>query len=154
MISPCGSIPIHFITERLSLSPPSSTRLLSASLTVGLPLRAEGKPIGLTVFHPCHMKGLGSVSLPVVVCPCSFRMKETIQPLAILAQACQQLWLVANDGIYQQFSYLNLTLQPSPLPHGACRFALSSRIPLTPFGDGVRCPARFIPSRYQGRMGR
>jgi len=43
MMLPFGSIPIRFITKRRSLSPYSSTRLLSAFLTVGLPLLARRK---------------------------------------------------------------------------------------------------------------
>ena len=35
------------------------------------------------------------------------------QPTAcLLAQACQRLWLVAGNDIYQQFAYANHTTQP------------------------------------------
>ena len=113
-----------------------------------------GQRVGLTVFRLSNMNGLGSVFLPVVECPCNPIPKRINPPLALLAQAYQHFWLVPHDGIYQQFTWVSLIIQPSSLPHRACRFALSSRIRLTPFGDGVRCPASFIPSRYQGRMWR
>ena len=79
------------------------------------------------MFHSSNKNGLGSVSHPVVPCPCTPKNEGSIRPLAILAQASQHLWLVTLDGFYQQFTLLALPLSLVPfrmmladslLPHG------------------------------------
>lgn len=42
----------------------------------------------------------------------------------LLVEACQRLWLHAVDGVYQQFTCVNHTTQPSPLT--ALSLAVSS----------------------------
>ena len=144
---------------------PLSTSLQGGFRFLHVPLPALSQPslrlachcwqrVGLTVFRLSNVNGLGSVYLPVVACPCNPVTERINLPLALLAQACQHFWLVPHDGIYQQFTWVSLIIQPSSLPHCACRFALSSRIRLTSFEDGLHCPARFIPPRCQGRMER
>lgn len=34
----------------------------------------------------------------------------------LLVEACQQLWLLAVDGVYQQFTFVDHTNQPSVAP--------------------------------------
>ena len=42
-----------------------------------------------------------------VCCQCESRDKGVHLPIYLLVQACQQLWLVDFDDVYQQFTYVS-----------------------------------------------
>jgi hypothetical protein len=64
--------------------------------------------------------------------------------------ACQHLWLVFNDDVYQRFTYVNHTTQ-SELPTTLMlAVATSPRgFVAIPRDDGYICPQSFAPHRYQ-----
>jgi len=74
----------------------------------------EGQRYGFTVFRlsnkskvrPCLFAG----GYLIRVCLLS---RDTSKPRTILVQACQHLWLVCVCGVYQQFTYVGHTTQPS-----------------------------------------
>ncbi len=46
---------------------------------------------------------------------------------ALLAQACQQLWLVAHHDVYRAFTSVHHTIHPAPSPPDAGRYTVPSR---------------------------
>src|SRR5262245_4286381 len=54
-------------------------------------------------------------------------MKPCARYSALLAQACQHLWLVLYHDVYQEFTYVHHTIHPAPSPPDAGRYTLSSR---------------------------
>ena len=76
----------------------------------------QGRRYGLTEFHNCHKDGLGPACSPVTQCQRAPRCKRDNQSRTILVEACQQLRLHAVDGVYQQFTYVGHTNQPSVSP--------------------------------------
>ncbi|MNZ96386.1 hypothetical protein D3C78_1155770 [compost metagenome] len=79
-------------------------------------LTDQWRRYGLTEFHNCHKDGLGPACSPVTQCQRAPRCKRDNQSRTILVEACQQLWLHAVDGVYQQFTYVGHTNQPSVSP--------------------------------------
>ena len=59
------------------------------------------------------MHRLGSAYPPVAFASAFPDVKETTSPHTILVRAIKQLKLVAVDGVYQQFTCVNHTAQPS-----------------------------------------
>lgn len=98
-------------------------------LTVDLPCHTgQWRKYGLTEFHNRHKDGLGPAYSPMTQCQRAPRCKRDNQSCTILVKAYQQLWLHAVDGVYQQFTYVGHTNQPSVSPaccsqglHGASR---------------------------------
>ena len=91
-------------------------------------LTDQWRRFGLTEFHNCHKDGLGPACSPVTQCQRAPRCKRDNQSRTILVEACQQLRLHAVDGVYQQFTCVGHTNQPSVSPaccsqdlHGASR---------------------------------
>lgn len=88
----------------------------------------QWRKYGFTEFHTCHKDGLGPAYSPMTQCQRASRCKRDNQSCTILVEAYQQLWLHAVDGVYQQFTYVDHTNQPSVAPaccsqdlHGASR---------------------------------
>jgi hypothetical protein len=75
------------------------------------------------------------------------------QPTAnLLVQACQHLWLVDSDDVYQQFTCVGHTLQPGALPASMLADnAFASRHRRGPKAR-LYCPGSFTPDRYQSHM--
>lgn len=71
---------------------------------------------GFTEFHTCHKDGLGPAYSPVTQRQRAPRCKKGNQSRTILVKAYQQLWLHAVDGVYQQFTFVDHTNQPSVFP--------------------------------------
>lgn len=71
---------------------------------------------GFTEFHTCHKDGLGPAYSPVTKRQRAPRCKKGNQSRTILVKAYQQLWLHAVDGVYQQFTFVDHTNQPSVSP--------------------------------------
>jgi hypothetical protein len=99
VMSPRGSTPVRPITGRRPLAPPSFTRCPVRS-SYGFPsggVRHRGGN-GLTTFRGCNPGGLGRACTPVVQ---RLRRGSSEPPdltTCLLAQACQHLWLVLDDG--------------------------------------------------------
>ncbi|CBL47111.1 hypothetical protein HDN1F_35280 [gamma proteobacterium HdN1] len=91
-MSPCGSTPVRPITDRHSLSPHFLyPHLQQRSLRFACP---EGRRYGLTLFHLNDTDGLDPALSTggrfVRVIPVVQRINR---PRAVLARACQHLWL-------------------------------------------------------------
>ncbi len=54
----------------------------------------------------------GSVSSPGIVMPMCSRVQRSNLIPYLLVQACQHLWPVADNGVYQQFTCVNPSDQP------------------------------------------
>lgn len=110
----CSSTPIRPITERFSLSPSSFTRN-----PIGSPydlLSLSGQVTGLPRSAYIPSVGLGAVFPPVVLHLRQRNRKSLILSTYLLVQACQRLWLVTDYDVYQQFTYVHLTIYPSSRP--------------------------------------
>ena len=78
-------------------------------------------PHGRRTGFPCSVSvttnGVGTLSPPVA---CDAHDKEGENPCtrysALLAQACQHLWLVVFDDVYRAFTWVRHTIHPSPSP--------------------------------------
>src|SRR5919108_5094659 len=100
---PCDLVSQHPMTGRPSLFPTPLPALPLVGLTASLP-PVEGQ-YGLTTFRKVDPKGLGALSPPgalrvhdrVFSRPCT-------RSSALLAQACQHLWLVAHHDVYREFT--------------------------------------------------
>jgi hypothetical protein len=112
---PVGATPIPSITEGPSLLPSSSSRT-----PIGLPcgsLSLAGDVRGYHVPSQSQTNGLGALYPPVAW---DAHDKEGETPCtrysALLAQACQHLWLVVYDDVYRAFTWVRHTIHPSPSP--------------------------------------
>jgi hypothetical protein len=112
---PMGATPIHPITGWLSLLPSSYSRT-----PIGLPcgtLSLAGDVRGSHVPSQSQTNGVGALCPPVAW---DAHDKEARSPCtrysALLAQACQHLWLVFCDGVYRAFTWVRHTIHPSPSP--------------------------------------
>jgi len=108
---------------------------------------------GLTMFHTRYRNRVDPASPPVTflsLCP----QKANEQPITyLLVKAYQHLGLVKYHGVYQQFTYVGLTIQPSS-PATWCWQQLESPHGLSFSYKGLHCPSGFRPSRYQLRLHR
>jgi hypothetical protein len=130
-----GSTPIHPMTGWPSLLPSSHART-PLGLPCGL-LSLAGDVRGSPVPSPSHTNGGGALCPPVAW---NAHDKEGGNPWArysaLLAQACQHLWLVVVDDVYRAFPSVRHTIHPRPVsvsvltetssPHGcdASRWAV------------------------------
>src|SRR5216683_4150297 len=110
-----GSTPIHPITGWRSLLPSSSSRT-----PIGLPygsLSLAGDVRGSHVPAQSHTNGVGALYPPVAY---GAHDKEWESPCtrysALLAQACQHLWLGVFDDVYRAFTWVRHTIHPRPSP--------------------------------------
>jgi hypothetical protein len=109
-----------------------------------------GRVVGLTSFRCCNTTGLGSVFPP---CALSVR---AIQAGSEWSRACRfglsrkLLRLITDYDVYQQFTYVNHTNQPSPLPVEATSTLRHLAMLPGPFArNSVHCSLSFAPHRYQ-----
>lgn len=119
--------PIRSVTERLSLSPASSTRCpISVPCGNACP---EGRDNGLTLFRLNDTNDLVPAYTPAAcICPCAPSPRWRQPAARLLAEACQRLWLLGNDGACGSSHLLDisfsLTLSPpwrwqcGRTPHG------------------------------------
>ena len=104
---------------------------LPASSLVGLAtflpfLRKER--YGFTTFHKVDKNGLGALCSPVAfVVHDRVLTRPCARYSAILAQACQHLWLVAFYGVYRECTCVHHTIHPAPSPPDAGRYTVPSR---------------------------
>jgi len=118
---------IHPATGRHSLHPTPIPAPPSVGLTAFLPSFREER-YGLTTFHTVDKDGLGALCPPVALdvhdrglaTPCT-------RYSAILAQACQHLWLVAFNDVYRECTCVHHTIHPAPTPLDASRGTVPSR---------------------------
>ena len=114
-------------TGRLSLFPTPIPASPSAGLTAFLPVVRQER-YGLTTFRKIDQDGLGALCPPVA---CGVHDRGLANPCtrysALLAQACQHLWLVAFNDVYREFTCVHHTIHPAPSPLDASRYAVPSR---------------------------
>ena len=118
---------IRPITGRHSLFPTPLPAPPSVGLTASLPFFRKER-YGLTAFHKVDTNGLGALCPPGawrvhdrgLANPCT-------RSSAILAQACQHLWLVAFNDVYREFTCVHHTIHPAPTPPDASRGTVPSR---------------------------
>jgi hypothetical protein len=68
------------------------------------------------MFHLSNDGGLDPASPPAVLLSVYPYIKEKYPTAYLLVQACQHLWLVASDDVYQQFTFVDHTTKPSVYP--------------------------------------
>jgi hypothetical protein len=118
---------IRPITGRHSLFPTPLPASPLVGLAASLPSFRKER-YGFTTFHKVDKNGLGALCPPVafgvhdrgLANPCT-------RYSAILAQACQHLWLVAFNDVYREFTCVHHTIHPAPSPLDASRYAVPSR---------------------------
>ena len=124
---PCDLVSQRPITGRPSLCPTLIPAPLLVGLTASLP-SIQKERYGLTTFHKVNKDGLGALCSPVAL---GVHDRVAVRPCArysaILAQACQHLWLVPVDDVYQEFTYVHHTIHPAPSPPDAGRYTVPSR---------------------------
>src|SRR5215813_6987656 len=103
------------------------------------------------MFRPCNNDGLGSTYSSVVDRLRVVSSQHNILTTYLLVQACQHLWLVNSDEVYQQFMYINHTIKPRL--QAALMLAASLLLYRSSFSFrwGHR-PGSFTPPYYYGRM--
>jgi hypothetical protein len=114
---------------------------LSACLTARFPSR---ETYGIAMFRLSHNEwGRRALSTGSVAAHDKERESPCTHYSALLAQACQHLWLVFFDDVYRAFTWVRLTMHPSPvsvvvltdtsLPHGSD----ASRLAVGPLSGGA-----------------
>jgi len=110
-------------------------------------------PCGRRTGLPCSVfvttNGVGALYPPVAW---DAHDKEGETPCtrysALLAQACQHLWLVVYDDVYRAFTWVRHTIHPRPCPPDAGRYALPSRFRRQSRDCGSivrrRCTSRYL----------
>jgi hypothetical protein len=115
---------IRSITERLSLSPASSTRCLS-SAPYGSACPG-GRGIGLTLFRLNDTNDLVPVCTPAASVSVCSKCRWKHPAACLLAGACQRLWLFGDNGACGSSLALDisfsLTLQPPRRWQSHCTF--------------------------------
>jgi hypothetical protein len=165
-MSPCGSIPIRSITERLSLAPSSHTRR-PEGFPCGSLSRPVAQPGRRRAYHvPSRSRcGLGRASSPVVR---QLRRRSSEPPdltTYLLVQAYQHLALGLCDDVYRRFTYVDqyhTILVPNPLVMlGVAALTSRSQLPsmkeeATLFRElrTPRFPATHVPVGYYGQYRR
>lgn len=108
------AIPIRFITKRPSLFPSSSTRT-SVHSPYGLLSLANVCRLGEVWAYlvPCECQnGLGLAYSPVALRLRQLITQQLHLATCLLAQACQHLWLVRIDDVYQRFTSVDHAIRP------------------------------------------
>ena len=120
----------------------------------GLPTFFEKERYGLTTFPKVDKDGLGALCPPgalgvhdrVLSRPCT-------RYSALLAQACQHLWLVAHHDVYREFTSVHHTIHPAPSPPDAGRYTVPSRFRCQSGDCGYRvrrlCTGRYLPAHLR-----
>jgi hypothetical protein len=149
MLPRSGATRIHPITGWPSLFPTPLPAPPLVGLTAFLPFKKE--QYGLTTFHKVDTNGLGALCPPgalgvhdrVLSRPCT-------RSSALLAQACQHLWLGAHHDVYREFTCVHHTIHPAPSPPDAGRYTVPSRFRCQSRDCGYRvrglCTGRYLPA--------
>lgn len=155
MISPHGSIPIHCITQRLSLSPASLTRC-SIAHPCGFASTSWWETTGLPSSMQVPLSGLDG-SCPPMSVTSAFPHKAQRETAhgAVLARASQRLWLLSGYGgssdLHMRSSY-HPSLAPAPDDASSgCHHLANSAPAMWP---GVHCAEGFAPGRCRPRTPR
>jgi hypothetical protein len=143
---------IRSITERHSLCPTPLPTPSSVGLTAFLPPKRER--YGLTTFHKVDTNGLGALCPPVAL---AVHDRVCLRPCtrysALLAQACQHLWLAGCNDVYREFTCVHHTIHPAPSPPDADRYTLPSRFECQSGDCGYRvrrrCTGRYLPAHLR-----
>ena len=147
---PCDLVSQRPITGRPSLFPTPIPAPPLVGLTTFLPSFRKER-YGLTTFRKIDTDGLGALCPPealavhdrVCLRPCT-------RSSALLAQACQHLWLGAHHDVYREFTSVHHTVHPAPSPPDAGRYTLPSRFRCQSRDCGylVRglCTGRYLPA--------
>ncbi|CDH44475.1 hypothetical protein BN874_1690003 [Candidatus Contendobacter odensis Run_B_J11] len=85
-------------------------------------------------------------------CLCSPRRERAIQPLAFWLKPISIFGLFSVTEFINSSFVLALPLSLAPFRIMLADSLCPHRFSLTPFEDGLHCPASFIPSRCQDRM--
>jgi hypothetical protein len=148
-----GATRIHPITGRRSLFPTPIPAPPLVGLTASLP-SFQKERYGLTTFHKVDTNGLGSLCPPVAL---RVHDRVALRPCtrysAILAQACQHLWLVPVDDVYREFTDVHHTIHPAPSPPDAGRDTAPSRF-WCQSGDCGYCVRGHSTARYLAALPR
>jgi hypothetical protein len=132
---------IRPITGRPSLFPTPLPAPSSDGLTACLPILRQER-YGLTTFRQVDTHGLGALCPPG-----AWGVHDRVlsrlctRSSALLAQACQHLWLGAHHDVYREFTCVHHTIHPAPSPPDAGRYTLPSRF---------RCQSRDCGYRVRG----
>ena len=87
---------------------------LSACLAARFPLR---ETYGVAMFRLSHNEwGRRALSTGSVAAHDKEGESPCTRYSALLAQACQHLWLVVYDDVYRAFTWVRHTIHPSPSP--------------------------------------
>jgi hypothetical protein len=144
-----GATRILPITRRHSLFPTPLPAPPSVGLAASLPVLQEH--YGLTTFRKVDQDGLGALCPPGAL-DVHDRVLSRLctRSSALLAQACQHLWLGAHHDVYQEFTCVHHTIHPAPSPPDAGRYALPSRFRRQSRDCGYRvrglCTGRYLPA--------
>ena len=153
MLPRSGATRIHPIAEWPSLFPTPLPAVPLVGLTTSLP-SFQKERYGLTTFHKVDTHGLGALSPPgalgvhdkVLSRPCT-------RSSALLAQACQRLWLGAHHDVYQEFTSVHHTIHPAPSPPDAGRYTVPSRFRCQSGDCGYRvrrlCTGCYLPAHLR-----
>ena len=140
-------------TGRHSLHPTPIPAPPSVGLTTFLPSVWKER-YGLTTFHKVDTDGLGALCPPGALCvhdrglvnPCT-------RSSAILAQACQHLWLAAFNDVYRECTCVHHTIHPAPSPLDAGRYTVPSRFGCQSRDCGYRvrrlCTGRYLAAHLR-----
>jgi len=114
-------------TGRPSLFPTPIPAPPSVGLAAFLPFVRKER-YGLTTFHKIDKDGLGALCPPVVL---DVHDRVCLRPCthysALLAQACQHLWLAGCNDVYREFTCVHHTIHPAPSPPDAGRYTVPSQ---------------------------
>ena len=114
-------------TGRPSLFPTPLPASSLVGLTTFLPFVRKER-YGFTTFHKVDKNGLGALYSPVVLGVHDRAMTRLCTHYgALLAQACQHLWLVSSYSVYRECTCVHRTIHPAPSPPDAGRCAVPSR---------------------------
>ena len=139
---PCDLVSQHPITGWPSLFPTPLPALPLVGLATSLPVLQE--QYGLTTFRKVDTNGLGALCPPVAL-----RVHDRVlsRPCtrygALLAQACQHLWLGAHHDVYREFAYAHHTIHPAPSLPDAGRYTIPSRF---------RCQSMTVGTMFAGSV--
>src|SRR5262249_14814879 len=124
---PCDLVSQRPTTGRPSLFPTPLPAPPSVGLAAFLPFWRQ-KRYGLTTFHKVDRDGLGAVCSPGALAVHDRVMaRPGTRSSALLAQACQHLWLASCYDVYRECTSVHHTIHPAPSPPDAGRYTVPSQ---------------------------
>jgi hypothetical protein len=122
-----GATRIRLITRRPSLFPTPLPTPPWVGLTAFLPFLRKER-YGLTTFRKVDTNGLGALCPPGALDVHDRVMaRPGTRSSALLAQACQHLWLASCYDVYRECTSVHHTIHPAPSPLDAGRYTVPSR---------------------------